>query len=42
LADALPQIIDKATKGDSSLASNLLEQVGGVDGAMDMLVKFMV
>lgn len=41
LADALPQIIDKATKGDSSLASNLLEQVGGVDGAMDMLGKFM-
>lgn len=28
LADALPQIIDKATNEDSSLASSLLEQVG--------------
>ncbi|CUV65910.1 conserved hypothetical protein [Sulfurovum sp. enrichment culture clone C5] len=41
LADALPQIIDKATNEDSSLASSLLEQVGGINGAMDMLGKFM-
>lgn len=41
LADALLQIIDKATNEDSSLASSLLEQVGGINGAMDMLGKFM-
>lgn len=41
LADALPQIIDKATNEDSSLASSLLDQVGGINGAMDMLGKFM-
>lgn len=41
LADALPQIIDKATSGEGSIASTILEQVGGVDGAMDMLGKFM-
>lgn len=41
LADALPQIIDKATSGEDSIASTILNQVGGVDGAMDMLGKFM-
>lgn len=41
LADALPQIIDKATSGEDSIASTILNQVGGIDGAMDMLGKFM-
>jgi len=39
LADALPQVIDKATSGEDSIVSQMLDQVGGVDGAMDMLKK---
>jgi uncharacterized protein YidB (DUF937 family) len=39
LSDALPQVIDKATSGEDNLVSQMLEQVGGVDGAMDMFKK---
>jgi len=39
LADALPNVIDKATEGEGSLVEDLLAQVGGVDGAMGMLGK---
>jgi len=39
LADALPQVIDKATSGEDSIVSQMLDQVGGVDGAMDMVKK---
>ena len=39
LSDALPQVIDKATAGEDNLVSQMLDQVGGVDGAMDMFKK---
>jgi len=39
LADALPNVIDKATEGGGSLVEDMLAQVGGVDGAMGMLGK---
>jgi uncharacterized protein YidB (DUF937 family) len=39
LADALPQVIDQATSGENSLVEDMLAQVGGVGGAMDMLGK---
>ncbi len=39
LADALPNVIDKATEGEDSLVEDLLAKVGGVDGAMGMLGK---
>jgi len=39
LADALPNVIDKATSGENSLVDDLLSKVGGADGAMDMLGK---
>ena len=39
LADALPAVIDKATSQDS-LLGDLLDKVGGVEGAMDMLGSF--
>jgi hypothetical protein len=32
-------VIDKATSGEDNLVSQMLEQVGGVDGAMDMFKK---
>ncbi len=41
LADALPEMVDRATNDDSSLATTLLEKVGGIDGAMSMLGKLM-
>jgi uncharacterized protein YidB (DUF937 family) len=41
LADALPQMVDQATKADNSLASTLLDQLGGVSGALGMLGKLM-
>ncbi len=41
IADALPQMVDQATNADSSLASTLLDQVGGVSGALGMLGKLM-
>ncbi|NOZ91519.1 MAG: DUF937 domain-containing protein [Epsilonproteobacteria bacterium] len=40
LADALPNLVDKATSGEEgSLLDNMLDKVGGVDGAMDMIGK---
>jgi len=40
LAEVLPNLVDKATNEDSSLASDLLEKVGGIDGLMDLAGKF--
>jgi len=40
LADALPQIVDKATpEGDSNILGELLSSVGGAEGAMGMVGK---
>jgi len=39
LADALPNVVDKATEGGNSLVEDMLAQVGGASGAMDMLGK---
>jgi len=39
LSDAIPDLVDKATSGEDSLIGSMLEKVGGVDGAMDMLGK---
>lgn len=39
LADALPQVVDQATSGEGSMVEDLLAQVGGASGAMDMLGK---
>jgi uncharacterized protein YidB (DUF937 family) len=39
LADALPNVVDKATSGEGSILDTMLEQVGGADGAMNMLNK---
>jgi len=39
LADALPNVVDKATSGEGSILDTMLEQVGGAEGAMDMLGK---
>ena len=39
LADALPEVVDEATNADSSIAEELLEKMGGIDGAMNMLGK---
>ena len=40
LANVLPNLVDKATNEDSSLAQDLLEKVGGIDGLMDLANKF--
>ena len=39
LSEVLPKVVDQATNEDSSLAGDLLEKVGGIDGAMNMLGK---
>jgi len=39
IADALPQLVDGATSGEGSIVDEMLEQVGGASGAMDMLGK---
>lgn len=39
LADALPNVIDKATEGENSIVDSMLAQVGGAEGAMNMLGK---
>ncbi len=39
LADALPNIIDHATPAEGGMFDDILAQVGGVKGAMDMLGK---
>ncbi len=39
LADALPQVVDQATSGENSIVEEMLAQVGGAQGAMNMLGK---
>lgn len=39
LADALPQVVDQATAGEGSIMDEMLSQVGGPQGAMEMLGK---
>ncbi len=39
LADALPNVIDKATSGEGSIIDDMLAQVGGAEGAMGMIGK---
>lgn len=39
LAEVVPNLVDQATNEESSLATELLEKVGGIDGAMNMLGK---
>jgi uncharacterized protein YidB (DUF937 family) len=39
LADALPNVVDKATQGEGSILDDMLAQVGGAEGAMGMLGK---
>ena len=39
LADALPNMIDESTSGSGSIVDDMLNQVGGASGAMDMLGK---
>jgi len=39
LSDALPQVVDQATSGEGSIMDEMLAQVGGPQGAMDMLSK---
>ena len=39
LADALPNVIDKATEGENSIVDDMLAQIGGAEGAMNMLGK---
>ena len=39
LSDALPQVVDKATAGEGTIMDEMLAQVGGPSGAMDMLGK---
>ena len=41
LADALPAVVDKATSEEPSLAEQLFEQIGGVEGALNLLKKFL-
>ncbi|MRI58976.1 MAG: hypothetical protein C6H99_05670 [Epsilonproteobacteria bacterium] len=40
LADALPAVVDEATNEEPSLAEQMLAQVGGVEGAINLLKKF--
>ncbi len=40
LADALPQVVDKATSEDSNLLGDILDKVGGVEGVLNMAKKF--
>jgi len=39
LAEALPQVIDQGTSGEGGMLDDMLAQVGGSKGAMDMLGK---
>jgi len=39
LADALPQVVDQATSGEGGMLDDMLANVGGPKGAMDMLGK---
>ena len=39
LADALPQVVDQATRGEGTIMDEMLSNAGGPNGAMDMLGK---
>ncbi|MGB5506602.1 MAG: YidB family protein [Sulfurovum sp.] len=39
LADAVPQVVDQATAGEGTIMDEMLSNVGGPKGAMDMLGK---
>jgi len=39
LVDLLPQVVDQATSGEGTIMDEMLAQVGGPQGAMDMLNK---
>jgi uncharacterized protein YidB (DUF937 family) len=39
LADMLPNVIDQATSGEGSIIDTMLDQVGGAEGAMNMISK---
>lgn len=39
LADVIPQVVDKATSGEGGVMDEMLAQVGGPQGAMEMLGK---
>ncbi len=39
LVDSLPQVVDQATSGEGTIMDEMLAQVGGPQGAMDMLGK---
>ena len=39
LTDALPQVVDQATSGEGTMMDEMLAQVGGPQGAMEMLGK---
>lgn len=39
LAESLPQVVDQATAGEGSIMDEMLAQVGGPQGAMEMLGK---
>ena len=39
LADAIPQVVDQATRGEGTIMDEMLANAGGPNGAMDMLGK---
>jgi len=39
LAEVVPQVVDRATAGEGTIMDEMLAQVGGPRGAMDMLGK---
>ncbi len=39
LADALPQVVDQATRGEGTIMDEMLANAGGPNGAMEMLGK---
>ena len=39
LAETVPQVVDQATRGESTIMDEMLGQVGGPSGAMEMLGK---
>jgi len=39
LSEVIPQVVDRATSGEGGIMDEMLEQVGGPQGAMEMLGK---
>ena len=39
LADAIPQVVDQATRGEGTIMDEMLANAGGPNGAMDLLGK---